>query len=614
MTLPIPPNLAALLGMPVQTSNVYAQHGAPVATAQVAVPANTPANTPNAMLSHLQNWKLKQLEAHVQMLRDSNQAIPQPVAMLLAEARRKEEKRTAKRVANRKSACTSRARKKALVEEMTRTNARLKRQAMILALLPDLVIAITIDGEITFCSAQVERVLRHNVRDLIGANLSDLLTPSSRKALNDLVNELVAAERAAFDSAHAAAAPPARQAPFESVSGSSNGAAVVSDQSLPPLSIVKVENQQSGTENSYLSTCNNDIKGAQSASIGSVAPQSESSSERNRSPKGKRKVNKQSSSDDSLSSSSENKNLLKANENLDRNVRWHNEKSKAIKTESCHKDDVTGDAVTANNAGARLSSLQHRPAVLQKNLENLEVNSSTSSSDMMLEGEEEKKGTTDPKNSNGSSSDESGYRESREDTESSEGEELSSGHGLRPKPLAPACNICLIRDDLTTIWCEVTSSIRTRSLKDETSDDFSPSALTVVSPNQAKDSRSSNPGSCDDVDDISKDDVKELLLCLRPIRDGDEKVGEEFRFRALRTTDDAEGGNESYSEEQGSLRGPVKKRPLLQLLSSITTFTTQASTGEAHERESKKMKPMLEENEDDPEKAVAGSLILMRKA
>jgi PAS domain-containing protein len=94
-------------------------------------------------------------EAHVQVLRDTNQVIPQPVAILLADARRKEEKRTAKRVANRKSACTSRARKKALVEEMTRTNARLKRQAMILALLPDLVIAITIDGQITFCSAQV---------------------------------------------------------------------------------------------------------------------------------------------------------------------------------------------------------------------------------------------------------------------------------------------------------------------------------------------------------------------------------------------------------------------------------------------------------------------------
>ena len=94
-------------------------------------------------------------ESHVQLLRDTNQPIPQPVAMLLADARRKEEKRIAKRAANRRSACSSRARKKALVEEMTKANARLRRQAMILALLPDLVIAITVDGKITFCSAQV---------------------------------------------------------------------------------------------------------------------------------------------------------------------------------------------------------------------------------------------------------------------------------------------------------------------------------------------------------------------------------------------------------------------------------------------------------------------------
>lgn len=95
------------------------------------------------------------LEQHVQVLRDTGQQIPQPVAILLAEARKKEEKRTAKRAANRKSACSSRARKKALVEEMTKANAWLRRQAMILALLPDLVIAITVDGKITFCSAQV---------------------------------------------------------------------------------------------------------------------------------------------------------------------------------------------------------------------------------------------------------------------------------------------------------------------------------------------------------------------------------------------------------------------------------------------------------------------------
>ena len=142
---------------------------------------------------------LKHTDAHVRLLRDANQMIPQPVAILLAEARRREDKRTAKRVANRKSACTSRARKKALVEEMTKTNARLRRQALILALLPDLVVAINIDGTITFCSAQVERVLRHSIDDLIGANLMDILLPQSKEALRRLIAKLVAAEKVALE-------------------------------------------------------------------------------------------------------------------------------------------------------------------------------------------------------------------------------------------------------------------------------------------------------------------------------------------------------------------------------------------------------------------------------
>ena len=109
------------------------------------------------------------------------QPVPQSVALLLADARRKEEKKTAKRVANRKSACTSRARKKALVEEMTRTNARLRRQALILSLLPDLVIVISQEGEITFCSAQVERVLRHKIDDLVGSDIRDVLIPGPQQ-------------------------------------------------------------------------------------------------------------------------------------------------------------------------------------------------------------------------------------------------------------------------------------------------------------------------------------------------------------------------------------------------------------------------------------------------
>lgn len=85
-----------------------------------------------------------------------NHPVPNQVWILLQEQRLIEEKKLAKRLINRKSASSSRARKKKLVEEMMLNNAKLRRQANILSLLPDLVIAIKPDGEITFCSGQVE--------------------------------------------------------------------------------------------------------------------------------------------------------------------------------------------------------------------------------------------------------------------------------------------------------------------------------------------------------------------------------------------------------------------------------------------------------------------------
>ena len=154
-TAPTPSTMAPPASIPSmpRTPAAVAAAAAQVVAAHAA--AASSGHVANALFANMQHWKLNQLESHVQLLRDTNQPIPQPVALLLADARRREDKRSAKRVANRKSACSSRARKKALVEEMTKANARLRRQAMILALLPDLVITITVDGEVTFCSAQV---------------------------------------------------------------------------------------------------------------------------------------------------------------------------------------------------------------------------------------------------------------------------------------------------------------------------------------------------------------------------------------------------------------------------------------------------------------------------
>jgi hypothetical protein len=413
----------------------------------------------------------------VHLLQKLNQSVPQSVAVLLADSQRKQKKRTAKRAANRKSASTSRARKKALVEEMTKANARLRRQAMILALLPDLVIAISTDGEITFCSAQVERGLQHPVDELIGAKLHDLLVPASRGALTGLIDELVKSEkkeapthparrgtkRRLSDERNAGDAAAIKNAE-EIRSGNGSGrvsarsrntsaAAIVSELSFP-LSVVEVESQQSAklppgiaetNDNSDNSTSNNSGGKQQLSPMTNISqsPTAPSSGEDSGARGGSRgpalarraaENGKRLSSSDDCSSSSEAKNMRTANENLDRNVRWHMQRMMDDNMNG-PKDDVTGASVTANNATARLSSLQHVPEITQKKEDKLSQYERTGdqslSDDSLLAGVEEKK-----KGENPNASDDSGYRESNDSREetSSSGSDTSNSNGKHGSP------------------------------------------------------------------------------------------------------------------------------------------------------------------------------------
>ncbi len=124
--------------------------------------------------------------------------------------------------------------------------------------------------------------------------------------------------------------------------------------------------------------------------------------------------------DDYSSLSTETKNM-RANNNLDRNVRSHNKRmlegNKKSEVDNGPKDDVTGASVTANNATARLSSLEHCPkAPRGKNAEEptaaYESTGDQSSDDSLLAGVEEKKKGED-------ASDDSGYRESNDSREES---------------------------------------------------------------------------------------------------------------------------------------------------------------------------------------------------
>lgn len=616
----------------------------------------------------MQGWTLEQLEKHVTLLQQMNKPVPQSVALLLADARRKEKKKTAKRAANRKSASTSRARKKALVEEMTRTNARLKRQALILELLPDLVIATTLDGEITFCSAQVGRVLKHKDNELLGASLSNLLVPASRDIFKKIIKELKdsksggsrqkqqqsrRAKKRRRDEEKTISDRTGKEDPNGNVAGPGNkpalaislvgdgkcvkkAAAIVSEKSFP-LSIVNVESKQStrlastskqgeghGVDNtinvnSDTSTSNNSGSKQQVSSLsnatglsrspnesqseddgaqGGSQEQSQGSKEEKRSTKGK-----QHPSSDESSLSSEAKNMRKANDNLDRNVRWHNQRmmedsQKAISDDG-PKDDVTGASVTANNASARLSSLQHVPELQTKKEEKVQSTyenngDQSSSDDSLLAGVEEKK----------NQSDDSGYRESNDSREetSSSGSDSSNLNG-RKSPLIPTYRLCLIRDDLSTVWCEVTSSLRKQAPDEETPDLQQGTSKSTASP----------------VVESPKPEVIEVLLCLRPIREGEKKVDESLRFVSPR----ASSSDESFPEDHIAT-SPKSSNQEKELSGNGSNSNSVSSENASPKRPSE---DILEQNHkrikgeeatnnpraSDTEKSVVESLMLMNK-
>jgi hypothetical protein len=150
--------------------------------------------------------------------------------------------------------------------------------------------------------------------------------------------------------------------------------------------------------------------------------------------------------------------------------------------------------------------------------------------------------------------------------------------------MAPTCKVCLIRDDLTTVWCEVTSSIRTRSVEEESPFDALTAELAGTGPPEpsVKSTSDAPPGALKEA--AKEETVTELLLCLRPIRDGEKKVGESLRFKRemegeqskQNSSDGAEGraavssssgGPQNSSENASSNRSrdpakrPPKKRP-----------------------------------------------------
>lgn len=597
---------------------------------------------PNPMVSavDMHGWSVEQIESHIDLLRQLKQEVPQKITLLLQDAKKRADKRHAKRIANRQSACTSRARKKALVEEMTALNAKLRRQALILSLLPDLVIVIDTEGTITFCSAQVERVLQHSTDELVGAKLTDIIEPGSRDKFTSLIQGLLKSNgsnllqenwknRSLTASQHLAlsseqqlhnscpndSSPVTKKKKAKSDDGgegnddsayetSGAGANAVTETSFP-LSVVQVGQVNTTVRSSSDENDNSDASNSKQPSSltgNSVAGNSGfDETEHKKTSSALENAKKLSKEDTSISQSSDAsntssqtissnaQNLLSANANLERNVRHHNKKIMKDKRAG-YKDDVLGAAVTANNASARLSSLQHLRSA-------------------------------------DSSEEDSGYRESndsREETSSSsDGEAPPKRNGTR-KTIAPTCNVCLIRNDLTTIWCEVTSSLRTKDNDDEEGDANSwteakkppqlfrsgESASVKLETEEA-----SMHGSEEAVPAVKNaiPQVKEILLCLRPIRDGDGKTDESNRFKPHKKVDHIVSEDNRSSEATSASITDVNVTESIDTVSAVNPWS---ANGNRRKRSSKDSLPRSNKkkhgaSDEDIDTAVVESLMLM---
>lgn len=147
--------------------------------------------------------------------------------------------------------------------------------------------------------------------------------------------------------------------------------------------------------------------------------------------------------------------------------------------------------------------------------------------------------------------------------------------------------MCLIRQDLTTVWCEVTSSVRTR-LTDEESFD---------SPSNPSKSSASPP---DPV--ASREDRLEILLCLRPISNGEKNVDESFRFIPLQRPTSTAMDNETIDRvvssssanvnktesSSGSVNGPKENSSDPQISSEKRKLPTDEETSKPQSKKQKR--------------------------
>jgi len=108
-----------------------------------------------------------------------------------------EDKKQAKRAANRLSAHLSRKRKKMLIDDLKGENTELRRKEQILQAIPDLVVVFDSSGCMPFVSRSVTRFLDHAPEDLENSSFWDLLTEDSVQSIKSAFMDALAVKRPA---------------------------------------------------------------------------------------------------------------------------------------------------------------------------------------------------------------------------------------------------------------------------------------------------------------------------------------------------------------------------------------------------------------------------------
>ena len=152
----------------------------------------------------------------------------------------------------------------------------------------------------------------------------------------------------------------------------------------------------------------------------------------------------------------------------------------------------------------------------------------------------------------------------------------------------------------------MTSSLRTKDSDDESSDP--PLASGTKKPQHTGMEESSSAQGSDDMEPVVKPapQVKEILLCLRPIRDGDGKTDEANRFKPYQKKDCRIVSEDNRSSE-ATTSSPVHSRDLNELTELEPRGHKRAAA--ASKETPPRKKPATSANEDTTE--VAESLMSM---